>query len=113
MPPSRKALISSADAFGPITETIASELPTSALFNPAFDSCPARTDVTNAVPPTFNPEAVAIFKDFSSSSPFHKLVANAIIAVTPNADFAATAPLAASYVIDSTVPAFAIFLACS
>ena len=54
--PALKALINTADAFGPITDTTASELPTKVLFNPAFDNCAAITEVTNAVPPTLIPE---------------------------------------------------------
>ncbi len=62
-------------------ETISSELPTNALFKPAFDNCAAITEVTNAVPLTFIPEYVAIFIALSKSSPFHIDVANVIAAV--------------------------------
>ena len=94
-------------------ETIASELPTNALLSPALESCAAKMDVTNAVPPTFNPEYVALFTASSKSSPFHTDVANVIAAVTPNAVVAIIIPLTASYVKDSIVPALAIFFACA
>ena len=77
-------------------ETIASELPTKALFKPAFDNWLAITVVRKAVPPTARPERVAVFKAALKSSPFHVEVAKVIIAVTPNADAEVITPFTAS-----------------
>ena len=85
-----------AEALGPIIETIASELPTRALFKPAFDNWLAITVVRNVVPPTAKPEWVAVFKAALKSSPFHVEVAKVITAVTPNADAEVMIPFTAS-----------------
>ena len=94
--PLRNALISIAEALGPIIATTASELPTKALFSPALDNWLATTLVTNAVPPTFMPEYVANLSALSKSSPFQTEVAKVITAVTPKADEAVITPFTAS-----------------
>ena len=77
--PCLNAFINTADAFGPINAMIASELPTRALFKPAFDNWLANIVVINAVPPTLSPEYVANFSDLSKSSPFQRFVASVIL----------------------------------
>ena len=109
--PERKAFTKTADAFGPIIRTNASELPTSALFKPAFVSCPVKTEVKKVVPNTFNPEPAAFCNATSTSSPFHIETAKEMLALIPPAPDAIIVPFIVSNVRDSIVPAFAIFFA--
>lgn len=111
--PFLNAFTSVADTSDPICLTIFSEISTKALFNPAFDNCSANTALIKVVPPTFNPVYAAFLIAISKSSPFHTDVAKDKTALRPNAPVAIITPFTASKVIDSTVPAFAIFLACS
>lgn len=93
--------------------TIASELPTKALFKPAFDNWLAIILVRKVAPPTVKPDFVAVFNAELKSSPCHVEVAKVIRAVIPKDEAEIIAPFTASYVKDSIVPAFAIFFACS